>query len=366
MSKKAGSELVKAARKVENCSVMGLFRSLSTEVNHGVGRALCKCRVCPTCQRVVSHKRKAHLMSFFDVNEDRLKGYRFYHLVLTVRHSKAGGIRTNLYTSELLKYYTALRGSDGNRAAHQWWNQHVAGGTFSVELKAGRDGSPHIHIHSLLLSTVPLCGDVRKSAFEKELRRRWKHLTGDSTHVHLEPVYYLDEQRQKVYFDAQQHEIAHLRRAVSECAKYTLKADADALRGFDADFVADLLATRNRYYGRFGVLSRNKKDDAFEHLDMLNTDFKDLEQVQAHELEQLYNPQTGEVVPKEQTRLAMTSFRNTRARAEDVGPGYYSFVNPDDVVYFTQQAQAAQALNYSLKRRHQPDQDMPPPPNDKG
>jgi hypothetical protein len=316
-------------------------------------------------------------MSFFDINADRLKEYRFYHLVLTVQHSKAKSIRTNVYTSELLKYYTALRGSDGNRAAHDWWNKRVSGGTFSVELKAGRDGSPHIHIHSLLMSRMPIWRqDGRKSEFEKELRRRWQHLTGGSTHIHLEPVYYLDDQRQKTYFDAQVHEVEHLRRAVAECAKYTLKADADALRGFDAEFVRDLLGTRNRYYGRFGVLSRNKKGDVFERLDMLNTDFRDLEQVQAHELKQLYNPQTGEVVPKEQTCLAMTPFRNTKARTAPMasihsvrgemprgGEEYYSFIDHSEVLYFSdaQQQQAAQALSRSLKKRYRPEQDLPAP-----
>jgi hypothetical protein len=306
---------MKAAGRLQNCTVYGVFRSHGDGVNHLVGRALCRCRVCPNCQETLATKRKRNTEAFFEANEQALKPFYFYHMVLTVRHSMAANIRTGLYTADVVKYFAALRGQGGtnDRAAKDWWNERVAGSLYSVELKAGRDGSPHIHIHALLMARRPLWrADGKPSAFVAAACDRWQRITGDSTGVFLEPVYTLDANREKQYYNPRGDGIADLRRAVAECAKYTLKTEAAALAAFSTAFIRDLLTTRNRYFGRTGILTKKGGGTMFEGLERLNTNFKDLEAIAEREAETLYNPATGATVPKEETTLLITPFANVR------------------------------------------------------
>lgn len=358
VSNQVYNTLAKAEKKVANCGTVGVFRAISDAVAHGVGRALCKCRICPNCQYLVSRKRRRNLMLWFDLNEQALKSYRFYQLVLTMRHSAKDGIREGVYTSELLANFNALRGGDGNRAARQWWDKRIAGGTFSVEVISARmDDTGHIHLHVLLICApgdIPIWrADGRESAFGQQVKARWAHLTGDAPkRVHIEPAYFLEEaengDRTKVYYDPAKHDTSLLRKAVAECAKYTIKSDSESLEGLSPAFLADLLDMRNRYYGRFGIMSKNSKGSAvFAGMDMLRTDFKDLAEVEQRELEQLYNPETGEVVRKEDTRLALSYYRNTRPRSAPLasihskrgemprgGEKYYTFRSQANVVYY--------------------------------
>ncbi len=48
----------KAQYKISNCSTHGIFREVAKGQIHKVGQALCKNKLCPNCQRVVSRKRR--------------------------------------------------------------------------------------------------------------------------------------------------------------------------------------------------------------------------------------------------------------------------------------------------------------------
>jgi hypothetical protein len=346
----------KAARKIRTCSLLGAFRSLSDDVNYKIGQALCKCRLCPNCQRVLSAKRKANFLEWFDLNHKVLAGFRFYHLVLTVRHSRADQVRNHVYTGDLVRYFAQLRGTDqkmpGWRTQKYWWDSHVAGGFSSVELKPGRDGSPHIHMHVLLLAreheALPVYRKDRPSVFLKHLRQDWLKITGDSQNCFLEPVYYTNEDGKKIYQE-EGLDVNQIRKGVAECMKYTLKSDETSLAGYSDQFLDELLSLKNRYYNRFGILAKKcPGSEIFVELDRLNTDFQDLEQLKAKELQQLYNPETGEIQKPDSVRIAVTYFTNTKAKTAptpkpiDVKPGqadrggehYFFFKVVPDVQFF--------------------------------
>jgi hypothetical protein len=312
------SVLFKAGSKILNCSLWGLFHVLSPEVNYKVGTALCKCRLCPNCQRVLAAKRRQLFLDWFELNREAVKPYFFYHLVLTVKHKASEGVRTNLYTPDLLKYFAQLRGTYTKMSGRQRrqrsadWKHFVAGGAYSVEVKQGRDKTPNIHIHCLLVGKVLLHNRKEDSEFMLHVKEAWKEITKDSDNVFIEPVYYIDKESGKKT-PAFRGSDANVERAVAECMKYTIKADAASLADYSDSFLTDLLTFRNRYYSRFGCLSSNDKSSKqFARMDMLCIDYQDLEQVTKQELARLINPETGEIVEADNTQFVATPLRNMK------------------------------------------------------
>ena len=387
----AKDPLARAAWSIRNCSLSVALRSLSDDVNYKVGQALCRSRLCPNCQRVLSARRKSSFLEWFDLNRAALAPYRFYHLVLTVPHSLKKGIRTGVYTSQLLDYYAQLRGqgkgAGRNTAAKEWWEQRIAGGFTSVELAPGfTDRSAHIHLHILLIAKMPLIRADRASEFLKNIRSRWAKITGTDAKqvkkgIHLEPVYYLNDKGEKIYC-RKDDDIDLLRKGVSECMKYTLKSDETSLEGYTDDFLRELLTTKNRYYGRFGCLTKKSPlSSQFVELDRLNQDFKDLEQIKKRELEQLYNPETGQVHKPENTSIAFTRISNLRAKfapsssklnsktgkgvpiTEKVLRGdekYFSLINRRKVVFYEpdEKQTVAKALAWSILSPYDSNDDL--------
>ena len=405
--------LHKTAHKLRVCSTAGAFRLLSPSVCHKTGQALCRSRVCPTCQRALAHKRRAAFLGFFDLNREVMKKFHFYHMVLTLRHSREEDIRDCLYTKYLLDCFKQLRGTSFDKAsgaalsddAKEYWNKRVAGGIYSIETVPGSDGSPHIHLHLFVLAKMPLWRKGQASEFLKAMRSRWLEITGNgdvrgaSTQVHLEPVYTwkMDEKtgqplkdakgnkvknyvtKQHARFlpgasaEADEFQYEHLRAGVAECAKYTLKTDEASLSQFSDSFLYDLIETRHRYYGRFGCLhSKSADSKQFKELNRLSGDFKDLTRLDADELRQLFNPETGEIVAKSATTMVITNFRNVKARtasaAGTVMPDhkgttsehYYSIIDPTKAVEYDPYSAAAvaKALSVTLYRRYKAEEDI--------
>jgi hypothetical protein len=358
------SPLHKAADRIRNCSLAGAFRSLSETVNHKVGQALCKNRLCPNCQAVLAARRRTAFMEWLDMNKKPLEGFKFYHMVLNVRHSVATKLRDGLYTEELVQFFRELRGLGGtcNRARKAWWDKRVSGGVYSVELAPGKtDVSAHIHIHITLFcapGTIPIYRADRPSQFVKQATAIWRKLTKDpkAKNIFLEPVYYITEAGKKEYYQEGQP-VELLYKAVAECMKYTLKSDESSLLGYTPAFLEELLTTPNRYYGRFGILTlKDKSPIIFCELERLNSNFQDLQQMVARELETLYNPETGEVHCKTETRIALSYFKNTRSKTAPMsvhsargdiprgGEQYYQFRDPFEVTYLPPNGTRAAAL----------------------
>jgi hypothetical protein len=313
--------LYKASEKIRCCTLFGAHLHHSQAVNYKIGTALCKNRLCPNCQRVLSHTRKANFLQWFALNRKPLKKYFFYHMVLTVRHKESIGLRTGLYTSELLQFFQQLRGKDDRLGWRKTWDEYVAGGTYSTEIKPGSDASPHIHIHILLLGHRKLYKFGKEdSEFMKLVGPKWREITGDDEAQvpFLEPVYTVagyDENGHAIKKYALSGSDVNIDAAVAECEKYTMKADAQSLEDYSDEFLRQLLSTRNRYYGRFGCLSANSPaSKQFEKLGMLATDFKDLAELEKRSAEQLINPETGEIAEKDSLPVVLTPFRNVRYR----------------------------------------------------
>ncbi|RYE91485.1 MAG: hypothetical protein EOO37_00135 [Cytophagaceae bacterium] len=325
--------LFSAGNKILNCGLWGLYQSLTQDVNYKIGTALCKCRLCPNCQRVLASKRKHAFLDFFELNRKPLAPYFFYHCVFTVKHDAVSGVRTGLYTPDLLRYFAELRGTHKGLSGSQQryrskcWKHFVAGGTYSVEVKQGRDGSPNIHIHCLLLGNVKLFNRAEPSEFMQHVVPLWEQITGDSKNVFIEPVYYNEPVKQgdkvvmkKVY--AFRGSDAQVERAVSECMKYTIKADAVSLAGYSDAFLTDLLTFTNRYYSRFGCLHpKDKASRQFQKMELLCLDYQDLEMVTRTELSRLFNPETGEIFEQEETQFIAAPQRKMLAKENPVATG---------------------------------------------
>lgn len=311
--------LFKASEKIRCCTLFGAHLHHSQSVNYKVGTALCKNRLCPNCQRVLSQKRKSNFLAWFSLNQKKLKKYFFYHMVLTVRHKAELGLRTGLYTAELMSYFQQLRGKDNNRAWRETWDEYVAGGTYSTEIKPSKDKTAHIHIHILLLGHRKLYKfGKEESEFMKLVGPRWREITGDDEAQvpFLEPVYTIkgwDENGLPKKDYATTGYAENIAAAVAECEKYTLKADAQSLDEYSPDFLRELLQNRNRYYGRFGCLhAKSPLSKQFQKLDMLATDYKDLDEMDKRAAQMLVNPETGEVAEKDSLPVLLTPFRNVR------------------------------------------------------
>ena len=374
----------KSHSKIGNCCKYGAFRVLSPTVAYNIGKALCKTRVCPICQRVLAYKRQTNFMGFVDVNRKQLSKYYFYHLVLTVRHSAIDEVRNYLYVSDLLDYFKKLRGVTGGKMTEQrsWWDQRVAGGVYSIETTPGADGSPHIHLHVLLMGKMPLWSARRDrpAEFERRIKADWLSLTGDSTQVHVEPVFTwkkdedgnplrdakgkkIKDYARKVKFGGEGFE--QLREAVAECAKYTLKTDSESLSQFTDEFLHDFMATRHRYYGRFGALHAKHPDSKqFKELKRLNSDFQDLDEVDAKEATKLWDPERQVEVPKSETKTGITAFSNTKARTAPMsaaglkdaegrnrgGEAYYEIQDYTKFAEYQSLKELPKALNLTIYR----------------
>jgi hypothetical protein len=260
-----------------------------------------------------------------------------------MRHRADLNVRTDVYTEELIANFKKLRGGSGYRDNKEFWDKRVAGGVYSAETTSAHDKTLHIHLHCLVFGKMPLWRKVRrvdvvktvrngqkrvykakghksqsdKSEFEKQVQARWLAITGDSDcGVYIEPVYTLDADRNKVYLSKGAEGIEY---AVAECIKYTMKADSESVSEFKAEHLRGLLQLKKRYNGRFGCLhAKSKLSKQFTNLGMLNVDYLDLERISREELRQLFNPETGEIVAKEDTRIAVSWFSNVKASTSEL------------------------------------------------
>ncbi len=388
----ADDKIYRTSNKIRVCSLYGAFRILSDSVANKIGQALCKCRLCPTCQRVLARKRGDALSKFFNTNRHVLSCYYIYHFVVTLRHSRDEDVRDNLYVSELVKKFKQLRGVTGRTTEQRkWWDQRIAGGMYSVELTPGADGSPHIHLHCILLANMPLYRHSRghQSSFIKRARLNWLELTEDSSNLYIEPIYTFRRneetgialrddkgKRLKDYAVKGEASLEQLEAAFAECAKYTLKSEPEALDQFTDQFLTDLVESKNRYFGRFGCLHhRDARSEQFQNLDVLNTNFKDIEAVDEKRLQQLYNPETGEVQAITSTKIGITPFSNTRGKVAPVpvyrderhkdgrvrgGETYYQMVHPQKVreLAFGADKHLPKALAATIYERYEPENDL--------
>jgi hypothetical protein len=281
-----------AVRKLKYCSVFSAFKEVnqSTGELHKVGQALCKNRLCPTCQRVLSKKRKSTILEYFKNEWETYKSDYFYHVVFTMKHNSK--VRNWNYASELVKAFKSLR---SNRSSRQWFKESVRGGWYSVEVKMVND-LPHIHMHCIFISPNQLEGK-----FTRELKKEWLKVTKDSSVVRVDKIYTKERSNTcekpiiKPY-EPNTGSYLLLSPALAESAKYSVKMDFGSENDgyIREDILTDLLSNRTRLHGRFGCLYGVKE---------LNAELTKEDDVNEKELD--YSYETGEVVDESKVRFVI-------------------------------------------------------------
>jgi hypothetical protein len=337
----------KSAARIQSCSIYGAFRQVSEDQNHKIGQALCKNKFCPTCQQVLSWKRRKKAMNFFEENEETMKDFNCYHLVLTLRHNE--NHRNFDYVDELLLNFRDLRGTNSKKKTLQKWKLYVEGGYYSIEIKWGKN-SPHIHIHAILMTHKSV--KVQDLDFIKE---NWEYITKDSNQVIIEPIFFLQDEYEegatqftrkdgstawKIEYDGEKHDVKYLQRAFMESLKYTIKTDEifDTLKGDISEskmrLIHSLLTKRHKLYNRFGCLVNNEKNrEIFTGLEKLAMNFKDLDDVEQSDLS-LVDIETGETKQPHETRILVTPFSNTKIHKRTKEYTLYKFIDRGKIAEF--------------------------------
>lgn len=121
----------------------------------------CKDRFCRTCSMRKRHQQIGRLLSLAESTPDRLR-----FLTLTLRHTQ-----TPLpdQIDRLYECFRRLR----QRAA---WQEHVDAGVAVCEIKLGKDGMWHVHLHCLIAG---------KYWSQREISAQWLAVTGDSAIVDI-------------------------------------------------------------------------------------------------------------------------------------------------------------------------------------
>ncbi|ALW86671.1 hypothetical protein AUC43_17240 [Hymenobacter sedentarius] len=206
-------------------------------------------------------------------------------MTLTVPHAHELGKDTSGCVRQLLEAFSETRGSNGDRRQQKWWNNHITGGIYAVEIlppaanrKDFLDTSLHVHIHCLLLAEQDLSRDVGSShsSFTQQLRDEWARRTGANERgVCLEPIYWKEGKIKHEYVHGLGHGSAQFIRAVNGAVGYITKGTAPEL--FQTLTARELYAvhvTHKRTYGRFGVLYGRNAHQQFTHTELLEVDPK--------------------------------------------------------------------------------------------
>ena len=304
-------------------------------VNKRVGQYYSKHRLDPVWNSTKSKKFRG-IMSTFLKEEKWHEQYQPTHLVLTVPHK--GGIwkGKQIYITELIKAFRALR-------HERWWKRYIHGGLYCVEVKKNKENGYHIHLHVLCFQK-PKIYDVKMREIKdpvnhvrEKINKAWKNIVGNETTYNgafYESLYFpmRDENGkliitetasersnwefktgiQKYYIKPGDSEELWIK-GVMECLKYHFKPGVleKTDRTFDVPLIIEILNNTKgeRFMSKFGKLhnhpglSLNGKKTA----DDIDADC--LGDAMAAQ-ENLINPFTGEVCTPEHYTLMFTGLEN--------------------------------------------------------
>lgn len=138
-----------------NCGSAAFLYKSADGTDIAIRSNKCHDRWCLACQRERAATITQALLQVMSARTCRFA-------TLTLRHS-----RTSLadQIDRLYRSFVALR-------RRKWWGQHVTGGGYFLEIKTGRDGLWHPHLHLILEGRyLP----------QRELSTEWHAVTGDSS-----------------------------------------------------------------------------------------------------------------------------------------------------------------------------------------
>ena len=253
-------------------------------VNKRVGQYYSKHRLDPMWNSTKSKKFRA-IMSNFLKEERWHEIYQPTHLVLTVPHK--GGIwkGKQIYITELIKAFRALR-------HERWWKKYIAGGLYCVEVKKNQENGYHIHLHVLCFSYQKIYTSKWKEIKDpvnhvrEKINKAWKNIVGNETTYNgafYESLYFpmRDENGkliitetasersdwqfkkgiQKYYIKPGDSEELWIK-GVMECLKYHFKPGVleKTDRTFDVDLITEIVNNTkgDRFMSKFGELYNHK------------------------------------------------------------------------------------------------------------
>lgn len=123
----------------------------------------CKDRFCRTC---ATRKRRQQIDRLMGLLRD-WSGVKM--LTLTLKHSSEP---LKIQLDRLYACYRRLRQREA-------WKTHVKAGAAACEIKLGKDGLWHVHLHVLLVGSF---------WHQREISHEWLAVTGDSTIVDIRPM----------------------------------------------------------------------------------------------------------------------------------------------------------------------------------
>jgi hypothetical protein len=197
------------AESVERCNSAVTFLTCGEHSYAPMPNHVCEFRLCPYCARRRSRKI---INKYLPAMVDFAKTYTPQHLVLTQTHKR------EKFTGSAKRVMKAFR----KLIRGQFWDEHFAGGTWSVESTVDENGLYHTHLH-LIVFRKKFC-DV------KQLRAEWLRVTGDSHVLRLE-------------------QMSDVESGLREVLKYTTKVDEH----LTAEKLKEILEAKGmKMFGTFG------------------------------------------------------------------------------------------------------------------
>lgn len=269
---KSKSYLMRSAR-VDNCGSFLEF-ALKEEKWKLQNANFCRDRLCPMCQRRRSLKMFSQVSKIMDILFDREQfgSLRFGFATFTCK---------NCSDEELPSVITQLLDAFHKMTAvkRKLFRSDAIAGTFrSLEVKRSKDGKGwHPHLHCIFAFTQKYF-EGRSGLYMNQ--KEWSSLWRDCMGIDYDPV--IDIRMIRNY-DKEKTEIVtidDLKKAVAECAKYSVKA-TDFLLVDDLDQTVKLVKTLTdalsgrRLYGFTGCFSKVRKQlklDDIEDGDLVHTE----------------------------------------------------------------------------------------------
>lgn len=243
---------LKAAASLHFCNKRQIVQKIGENYKQ-VGTFYCGKKYCSHCANRKRRKLLAIFQQFFQKSErgkEILEKYDLALFTVTLQHSKSGK-RKDPYYKELSEHWR-------NALKYGSFKKYIAGGFYNTEHTYGKNGH-HIHRHALVLIPIGEHSRVRFLQIESELREQWKSRTGGSFQINLTPFgAEKDEKGNIIYVPTREELIKNFGKHLLEVTKYITKRDEDGTVQWEI-IKAVAQNCRAKFYGRFGILHREKE-----------------------------------------------------------------------------------------------------------
>jgi hypothetical protein len=218
---------------------------------------------------MVAYQRTKNVLAWARANEGYLLNCHLYHLTLTVPHSQAKGLRTRLYTRELLRHFKVLRGSAE-------WQRAIEGSIFVVDFTAATDNTAHTHLHVLLIANQDLevVPQGNRRSFQQGREQKWIACTKvnekHKKHAFKLERIYRKEGNTKIHFEPGKHGVTELHAILQKALEYILKPSVASFYELSPTLMMEYLERPNKQFGVTDKLHGNAANSPFIRLELLH------------------------------------------------------------------------------------------------